>query len=125
MSDEGFRRVYPEWLPTWRWWLAQIIGQALLPSSWGLYASYALSTVLLAAWFGWYYLRRSIIKAKRAEQQAQVKRLAKKEDGLDRKFDLLSKKESYLESKEKSLNKRGQLLDSREQELEQRARRPT
>ncbi|HVR72902.1 MAG TPA: ribonuclease Y, partial [Planctomycetota bacterium] len=46
-------------------------------------------------------------------------RLAKKEDGLDRKFDLLNKKESYLESKDKSLNKRAQMMEVREQELEQ------
>jgi ribonuclease Y len=59
------------------------------------------------------------LQIKRAEQQSQDLRLAKKEDGLDRKFDLLSKKESYLESKEKSLNKRAQMLEIREQEVDQ------
>lgn len=58
------------------------------------------------------------LQAKRQEQAAAEKRLAKKEDGLDRKFDLLSKKENYLETKEKSLNKRSEALDVREQELE-------
>ncbi len=58
------------------------------------------------------------LQVKRQEQAALEGRLTKKEDGLDRKFDLLSKKESYLESKEKSLNKRAQMLEVREQELE-------
>jgi ribonuclease Y len=58
------------------------------------------------------------IEAKRQEQAGLETRLAKKEDGLDRKFDLLSKKESYLESKEKSLNKRAQMLEVREHEIE-------
>ncbi|MBN2565945.1 MAG: ribonuclease Y [Candidatus Eisenbacteria bacterium] len=58
-------------------------------------------------------------QAHREEQLAQERRLAKKEDGLDRKFNLLSKKESYLESKESSLNKRAQLIETREQEVEQ------
>ena len=58
------------------------------------------------------------IEVKRQEQLSLEGRLAKKEDGLDRKFDLLNKKESYLESKEKSLNKRVTMLETREQELE-------
>ena len=58
------------------------------------------------------------IEVKRQEQLSLEGRLAKKEDGLDRKFDLLNKKESYLESKEKSLNKRTTMLEAREQEIE-------
>ena len=58
------------------------------------------------------------IEVKRQEQLSLEGRLVKKEDGLDRKFDLLNKKESYLESKEKSLNKRAGMLETREQELE-------
>ena len=57
-------------------------------------------------------------KVKREEQLGLERRLTRKEDNLDRKFDLLSKKENYLESKEKSLNKRGSLLESREEEVE-------
>jgi len=57
--------------------------------------------------------------AKRREEGAVLeKRLARKEDGVDRKFDLLNKKESYLESREQSLNKRATGIDSREQEVE-------
>jgi len=59
------------------------------------------------------------IQSKLKEQAALESRIAKKEDGLDRKFDLLNKKESYLESKEKSLNKRVQMLEVREQEVDQ------
>jgi ribonuclease Y len=58
------------------------------------------------------------LDAKRQEQSALDARIAKKEDGLDRKFDLLNKKESYLEAKEKSLNKRASMLEVREQELD-------
>jgi ribonuclease Y len=56
--------------------------------------------------------------AKREEVTGLERRLAKKEDSLDRKFDLLNKKESYLENKEKSLKKRAALVDIREQEVE-------
>ena len=59
------------------------------------------------------------IQQRRDEQLALEKRLTRKEDGLDRKFDLLNKKESYVETKEKSLNKRSSMIDSREQEVEQ------
>jgi ribonuclease Y len=59
------------------------------------------------------------LHSKRQEQLALENRLVKKEDGLDRKFDLLNKKESYLESKDKSLNKRTQMVEAREQEIEQ------
>ena len=55
----------------------------------------------------------------RKEQQTADSRLAKREDNLDRKFDLLNQKESYIENKEKSLNKRAALVDHREQELDQ------
>jgi ribonuclease Y len=58
------------------------------------------------------------IEARNKEQQAQEAKVAKKEDSLDRRFDLLNKKETYLENKEKSLNKRASLLEAREQELE-------
>ena len=58
------------------------------------------------------------LKVKREEQLGLERRLTRKEDNLDRKFDLLGKKENYLESKEKSLNKRGSLLESREEEVE-------
>lgn len=58
------------------------------------------------------------LQIRRQEQQGQDARLAKKEDSLDRKFDLLNKKETYLEATEKSLSKRGQLMEVREQELE-------
>lgn len=59
------------------------------------------------------------LEAMRNEQQARESRLSKKEDSLDRKFDLLNKKEGYLENKDKSLNKRSSLVQQREQELEQ------
>jgi ribonuclease Y len=59
------------------------------------------------------------LQTRRQEQLGLESRLAKKEDGLDRKFDLLNKKESYLETKEKGLNKRTQAIETREQELEQ------
>jgi ribonuclease Y len=58
------------------------------------------------------------LENRRQEQVALESRMAKKEDGLDRKFDLLNKKESYVESKEKSLNKRAQMLEVREHEIE-------
>jgi ribonuclease Y len=58
------------------------------------------------------------LESRRQEQIALEARLVKKEDGLDRKFDLLNKKESYVESKEKSLNKRAQMLEVREHEIE-------
>ncbi len=60
----------------------------------------------------------SDLNVKREEQLGLERRLTRKEDNLDRKFDLLGKKENYLESKEKSLNKRGSLLESREEEVE-------
>src|SRR5688572_26910900 len=40
------------------------------------------------------------LQAKREELLGLEKRLAKKEDSLDRKFDLLNKKEAYLETRE-------------------------
>ncbi|MCZ6695472.1 MAG: ribonuclease Y [Planctomycetota bacterium] len=55
----------------------------------------------------------------RKEQQSAESRLARREDNLDRKFDLLNQKENHLENKEKSLNQRGSLMEQREQELEQ------
>lgn len=58
-------------------------------------------------------------QSKLKEQAALESRIAKKEDGLDRKFDLLNKKEAYLESKDKSLSKRAQMLEVREQEVDQ------
>lgn len=59
------------------------------------------------------------IQGHRREVQVAEGRLAKREDSLDRKFDLLNKKESYLENKERSLNQRGSMMEQREQELEQ------
>ncbi len=59
------------------------------------------------------------LDAKRSDNEGIERRLIKKEDSLDRKFDLLNKKESYLETKEKSLNKRSSMIDTREQEMEQ------
>jgi ribonuclease Y len=58
------------------------------------------------------------MQAQRKEHQTTESRLSKREDSLDRKFDLLNKKESELEAKVKSLNKRSSLIDQREQELE-------
>jgi ribonuclease Y len=57
-------------------------------------------------------------QAKRNEQKSQDTRLSKKEDGLERQFDLINKKVSYLESREQSLDKRAQMLEVREQEVE-------
>ena len=39
------------------------------------------------------------LDAKRSDNEGIERRLTKKEDSLDRKFDLLNKKESYLETK--------------------------
>ena len=58
------------------------------------------------------------LKKQRDEQLSLEKRIAKKEDNLDRKFDLLNQKENQLENKETSLNKRSSMIDTREQEVE-------
>lgn len=57
-------------------------------------------------------------QAKRNEQKAQDGRLAKKEDGLERQFDLINKKVNYLETREKGLDKQAQMVETREQEVE-------
>ncbi len=57
--------------------------------------------------------------ANRKEHQDGDVRLAKREDSLDRKFDLLNQKEKHIENKDKSLNQRARLTEQREQELEQ------
>ncbi len=58
------------------------------------------------------------LQKRRGEFEGQERRLKRKEDNLDRRFDLLNQKESDLERRENSLEKRSNLFEQREQELE-------
>jgi len=59
------------------------------------------------------------MNAQRAELRELEKRIAKREDGLDHKVDLLNKKEHYIESLERSLALKRKEISAEQAELEQ------